>query len=147
VVARDNALLARVRHSLRALNNAIEAGSRAAGLTVQQQAFLLSLTAHGGRRVPLAALRADMPIDRATLSELLGRLARRGLVRVASGRDQRAVEVTLTPAGRARFRRSLTVIRRELRAADQLGDLEALRRNLRAYLDFYTVRSRARPRP
>jgi DNA-binding MarR family transcriptional regulator len=88
-----------------------------------------------------------MQIDRATLSELLRRLARRGLVRVASGRDRRAVEVTLTPAGRARFRRSLTVIRREIRAADRLGDLEALRRNLRAYLDFYTVRSRARPRP
>lgn len=76
----DHALLARVRHSLHVLNGVIETGARAAGLTVQQQGFLLSLAARGGAHVPLADLRADLGMDQATTSELLQRLGRRGLV-------------------------------------------------------------------
>jgi DNA-binding MarR family transcriptional regulator len=124
---------------MRALNSAIETGCRAAGLTMQQQAFLLSLAARGGHRVPLADVRTDIQMDQATMSALLARLRRRGLVRVAAGRDRRAIDVTLTPTGRARYQRSLTGIRHEIRAADALGELDGLRRNLRAYLDFYTA--------
>jgi DNA-binding MarR family transcriptional regulator len=65
----DHALLARVRHSLRALNGVIERGATSAGLTVQQQAFLLSMAARGGSRVPLADLRSDLGMDQATTSE------------------------------------------------------------------------------
>ena len=81
----DYALLADVRHSLRALNGVIEAGAKAAGLTVQQQGFLLSLAARGGTHVPLADLRADLGMDQATTSELLGRLGRRGWSRAERG--------------------------------------------------------------
>jgi len=137
-MAQDNALLAQVRHSIRALNGAIEAGSKHAGLTVQQQSFLLSVAGNGGRRVPLAAVRRDVGMDQATTSELLARLGRLGLVSVSAGRDRRAVEVTLTPKGQATFRRSITGIRRAIRAANDRGELDALRRNLEAYLDFYT---------
>ncbi|HEV8228871.1 MAG TPA: MarR family transcriptional regulator [Candidatus Limnocylindria bacterium] len=134
----DHALLASVRHSLRVLNGAIETGSKAAGLTLQQQAFLLSLAARGGRQVPLAELRADLGMDQATTSELLERLVRRGFAQREAGRDRRAVMITITADGRARFARSLITIHREIRAADARGDLRALRRNLRDYLAFHT---------
>ncbi|MEX2046528.1 MAG: winged helix DNA-binding protein [Chloroflexota bacterium] len=134
---RDHGLLAQVRRSLRALNGAIEAGSKAAGLTVQQQGFLLSLAARGGRDVPLAELRADLSMDQATASELLARLARRGLVRRKTDSDRRALRVSLTSGGRLRFRRSVRSIRREIRAADARGELRAMRQSLRAYLAFY----------
>lgn len=137
-MARDHALLVRVRRSIRALNVALERGSKAAGLTVQQQAFLLSADARGGRRVPLSELRADLGMDRATMSELLSRVVRNRLVRTSEGRDRRSIEVTLTPAGLTRFRRSVRTIRRAIRAADASGELRALRRNLRDYLSFYT---------
>lgn len=137
VPTRDHGLLAQVRRSLRALNGAIEAGSKAAGLTVQQQGFLLSLAARGGRDVPLAELRADLSMDQATASELLARLARRGLVRRKTDSDRRALRVSLTSGGRLRFRRSVRSIRREIRAADARGELRAMRQSLRAYLAFY----------
>lgn len=131
-------MLARVRHSLRVLNGVIDAGAKSAGLTVQQQAFLLSLAARGGARVPLADLRADLGMDQATTSELLKRLARRGLVARRTGADRRAVEVSLTRSGRVSFQRSVRAIGREMRLAKARGDLDALQRNLRSYLAFYT---------
>lgn len=138
IATSDHALLARVRHSLRVLDQAIESGAKAAGLTVQQQAFLLSLMARGARGVPLADLRADLSMDQATTSELLARLTRRDLVARRSGRDRRAVDVSMTRHGRARFQRSVRAIRREIRRAKNNGELDALQRHLRAYLAFYT---------
>jgi DNA-binding MarR family transcriptional regulator len=138
VRATDHALLARVRHSLRALDQAIEAGSKAVGLTVQQQAFLLALAARGGTHVPLAEVRTDLAMDQATMSEMLGRLIRRGLVAREVGADRRAVDVSLTGAGRARYQRSVRAIGREIRVAKASGELDGLQRNLREYLAFYT---------
>jgi DNA-binding MarR family transcriptional regulator len=134
----DHALLARVRHSLRVLNGVIETGARAAGLTVQQQGFLLSLAARGGAHVPLADLRADLGMDQATTSELLQRLGRRGLVTRRTGSDRRAIDVSLTRSGRSAFTRSVRAISREMKLAKGRGDLDALQRNLRAYVAFYT---------
>lgn len=133
------ALLARVRHSFRLLNRAIAEGSRRAGLTVQQQGFLLAVAARGGRNVPLSEVRADLLMDQATASELLRRLAERGLVRRAPGEDRRALRVTLTADGRATFKVSVAEIGAALRRADERGDLRNLRPALREYLGFYRV--------
>lgn len=138
MTASDDALLARVRHSLRALNRAIETGAKTVALTVQQQAFLLALAARGGTRVPLADVRADLGMDQATMSEMLARLIRRGYVARQVGDDRRAVNVSLTKGGRALFRRSVRAIGREIRAAKRSGELDGLQRNLREYLAFYT---------
>ena len=140
----DYTVLAGVRHSLRALNGVIEAGAKAAELTVQQQAFLLSLAAHGGMHVPLADLRADLGMDQATTSDLLGRLGRRALVTRRTGIDRRAVDVSLTRSGRSTLTRSVRAIGREMKLAKARGDLDALQRSLRAYLAFHTERPASR---
>jgi DNA-binding MarR family transcriptional regulator len=136
--ASDHALLARVRHSLRVLNQVIEAGGKAAGLTLQQQALLLSLMARGGTDVPSADVRIDLSMDQATMSELVARLKRRGLVVTRSGEDRRALQISLTRSGRTVFGRSVRAIRREMRLAKARGELDALQRNIRSYLAFYT---------
>ena len=137
------ALLARVRRALRILNAAIERGSDLAGLTVQQQAFLLALAARGGRRVPLALVRVELDMDQATASGLLARLVSLELVERLGAADRRALELSLTRKGRQRFLRSVERIRHEIQAADEAGDLRALRVSLAAYLDHYTI---VRPR-
>ena len=140
----DYTVLAGVRHSLRTLNGVIEAGTKAAGLTVQQQAFLLSLAARGGIHVPLADLRADLGMDQATTSELLGRLWRRALVTRRAGVDRRAVDVSLTRSGRSALTRSVRAIGREMKLAKARGDLDALQRSLRTYVAFHTERPSSR---
>ncbi len=142
------ALLARVRHSFRLLNRAIVEGSRRAGLTVQQQGFLLAVAARGGRNVPLSDIRAELLMDQATASELLRKLDDRGLVRRAPGKDRRELRVSLTPDGRATFKTSVDEIGTALRHADARGDLRNLRPSLREYLGFYGLgASRGTSRP
>ena len=133
-------LLAAVRRSLRVLNGAIDDGAKRAGLTLQQQAFLLATAARGGRKVPLSEVRAELDMDQATASELLARLIRLGLLTRATAADRRAVDISLTTKGRQRFSRSIERIRDELQVADRAGDLRALRESLSAYLDHYTGR-------
>lgn len=133
------ALLARVRRALRILDAAIERGCESAGLTVQQQAFLLALAARGGRRVPLALIRAELDMDQATASELLARLVALELVERVGAADRRALEISFTRKGRQRFLRSVEGIRHEVQAADKAGHLRALRVSVAAYLDHYTV--------
>ena len=133
------AVLARVRHSFRLLNRAIAEGSRGAGLTVQQQGFLLAVAARGGRNVPLSSVRAELLMDQATASELLRRLSQRGLVRRSPGEDRREIRVALTAEGRAVFKTSIAEIGAALRRADERGDLRNLRPSLREYLGFYGV--------
>jgi DNA-binding MarR family transcriptional regulator len=135
----DHLLLARVRIAIRALNRAIEAGSRGAGLTVQQQGFLLALSARGGRDVPLAEIRAEMRMDQATASDLLARLTRRALVQRAPGRDRRSIQLTITHEGRSTLERSVREVRAALRAADKAGELDALANSMSAYLRYYGI--------
>lgn len=138
----DFVLLARMRVSIRALNRAIEEGSAAADLTVQQQAFLLALSARGGRGVPLADIRAELAMDQATASDLLARLVRRGLVLRVAGADRRSADLTLTQDGRRILDRSVRDIRRVLGKADRAGELDALATNMDAYLRYYGIRRR-----
>ncbi len=139
-------LLARVRRSLRALNNAIARGAETAGLTLQQQAFLLALAAYGGRRVPLADVREELEMDRATTSALLMKLIEARQVIRAISTDRRAAEVTMTAAGWRIFRQSVASIRSEVRRAEHRDELGALRDDLDHYLGYYLDRRRGSPR-
>jgi DNA-binding MarR family transcriptional regulator len=148
----DYELLARVRRSLRALNNAIARGAQTAGLTLQQQAFLLALAAYGGRAVPFADVREELEMDQATASALLIKLMEGRWVLRKMGSDRRAADVTVTAAGWRIFRRSVAAIRSEVRRADHRDELGALRDDLDVYLGYYlaeprrrTPRARARP--
>ncbi|MDE3113455.1 MAG: MarR family transcriptional regulator [Chloroflexota bacterium] len=129
-------LLARFRHALRMVNGAIERGCRGAGLTVQQQAFLLAIKARGEGDVPLSDVRGDMGMDMATASELLKRLVTAKLVRRQPAADRRYLSVGLTPAGDERFALSLRSISEEVRKADRRGELEAMVRSGRTYLAY-----------
>jgi DNA-binding MarR family transcriptional regulator len=133
----EYATLARVRRSLRALNAAIGRGAEAAGLTLQQQGFLLAMAAYGGSGIPLADVREELEMDQATATELLKRLVRARLVARATASDRRAINVRLTLIGWQTFRRSVTTIRAEIQRAEHRGELSGLRQELRAYLGFY----------
>jgi DNA-binding MarR family transcriptional regulator len=133
----DVLLLAQVRRSLRSLNGAIVRGAALAGLTVQQQAFLLATAAHGKSRVPLADVRAELGMDPATASILLAKLVKDGLVVRAAAQDRRSSELSLTRRGEASFRRSLEGIRREIRALDARAELDSLDGGLTSYLQLY----------
>jgi len=109
---------------------------------MQQQAFLLAIAAYGGTRVPLADVREELEMDRATASALLRRLGERRLVRRSPAEDRRAFYVALTASGRAVFERSVDAIRRELRGAEHRNELDALRRDLDAYFAYYLGRRR-----
>lgn len=139
---REFMLLARVRRSLRSLNNAIVRGAAQAGLTLQQQAFLLAIQAHGGTDVPFAEVRDELEMDRATASILLGKLVARHLVSREIAEDRRASRISLTPLGRAAFTRSVERIRAEIRAAEQRDELGALREDLERYLGYYLPSAR-----
>ncbi|SER58003.1 DNA-binding transcriptional regulator, MarR family [Propionibacterium cyclohexanicum] len=77
----------------------IEAHSGARGLSVTQIRMLGILR----DRTPLIGeLGARLGLDKSSISGLVGRAARRGLVeRVPSAQDRRAIHVQLTDAGRA----------------------------------------------
>lgn len=136
-------MLARVRRALRALNAAIGRGADTAGLTLQQQAFLLAVVGYGGKDVPLADVREELEMDQATTSELLRRLVRARLIARAAAPDRRAIRVALTALGWVAFRRSVSAIRDEVQRAEHRGELGALGGELQAYLGFYL---RRRPR-
>jgi len=136
----DYLVLARFRRSLRAVNNAIARGAAAAGLTFQQQAFLLALAAYGGRAVPFADIREELEMDQPSASALLAKLVDMRLVTRSRGRDGRAADLSLTPAGSRTFRESVEKIRAEVQRAEHRAELTALRSDLRAYLTFYLGR-------
>lgn len=135
--------LARVRRSLRALNNAIARGAARENLTFQEQAFLLGLAAYDGAGVPLADVREELEMDQASASVLLRRLVEKKLVTRVKATDRRAAEVSLTANGWSTFRRSVEAIRGEIRRAEHRGELAALGAELAEYLGFY-LRGRSR---
>lgn len=134
---RDYLRLARVRRSLRALNNAIARGAATEGITFQEQAFLLGLAAYGGDEIPLADVREELEMDQASASVLLRRLVQKKMVTRVKASDRRAAEVSLTPKGWSTFRRSVEAIRGEIRRAEHRGELAALGTELSDYLGFY----------
>lgn len=144
----DFLLLARVRRSVRALNNALTRGAEAAGLTLQQQAFLLALAAYERRDVLLSDIREELEMDQATASEILAKLLAGRLVKRDSARDRRAANISFTPKGWTVFLESTDSIRREMQRAEHRAELIALGDELDGYLHFYLgdgTRSARRP--
>jgi DNA-binding MarR family transcriptional regulator len=133
----DYLALARVRRSLRGLNNVLNRGAEAAGMTLQQQAFLLALAAYERRDVLLADIREELEMDQATASELLAKLLARRLVVRDSAKDRRAATISFTPKGWTVFRASVEAIRRQMQRAQHRGELIALGSDLDAYMRFY----------
>jgi DNA-binding MarR family transcriptional regulator len=147
----DFLALARVRRSLRALNNVLTRGAEAAGLTLQQQAFLLALAAYERHDVLLSDIREELEMDQATASEILAKLVASRLVARDSARDRRAANISFTAKGWDVFLASTESIRREMQRAQHRAELIALGDELDAYLRFYlgdrTAPSRRPARP
>jgi DNA-binding MarR family transcriptional regulator len=133
----DYLALARVRRSLRALNNVLSRGAEAAGITLQQQAFLLALAAYERRDVLLADLREELEMDQATASEILSKLVASRLVVRDYAQDRRAADISFTPKGWTTFLSSVESIRREMQRAQHRAELTGLGPELDAYLRFY----------
>jgi DNA-binding MarR family transcriptional regulator len=133
----DYQALARVRRSLRGLNNALARGAEGAGLTLQQQAFLLALAAYERRQVLLSDIREELEMDQATASELLAKLIARRLVVRDEAPDRRAASISFTPRGWTVFKESTESIRREMQRAQHRAELVALGSELDTYFRFY----------
>jgi DNA-binding MarR family transcriptional regulator len=105
------------------------------GLSYSQYAVMLVLWEQDS--VGLGVLCARLHLDSGTLSPLLTRLQTRGLVnRRRRSEDERTVQISLTPAGRA-LRERVAAVRAEVEAATRLdgAELAALRDDLRALAD------------
>ncbi|MGW4465880.1 MarR family winged helix-turn-helix transcriptional regulator [Micromonospora sp. NBC_01796] len=102
------------------------------GLTYPQYLVLLVLWKRPDDPPTVKQLGAELHLDSGTLSPLLKRLERAGLVtRRRAARDERLVEIELTGAGRALRQRVEQVPRRIVRATGLTGpDLVALRGTL-----------------
>ncbi|RKR87161.1 MarR family transcriptional regulator [Micromonospora pisi] len=102
------------------------------GLTYPQYLALLVLWERPDDPLTVTQLGAALHLDSGTLSPLLKRLERAGLVtRRRASRDERLVEIELTGAGRALRQRVEQVPRRIVRATGLTeGDLVALRGTL-----------------
>ena len=105
------------------------------GLTYPQYLVLVVLGAHD--EIPIKDVGRELRLDHATLSPLLRRLERDGLVtRHRSPYDERAVLVSLTDAGRAVHERFGEV---HCRIAEALGITEEQATQLRGLLRALTV--------
>lgn len=103
-------------------------------LTIAMWRVLAALS-HGGalRQVDLSGMTS---VEVSTLSRLVARLARRGLVaRERSANDNREVTVSLSPQGRALVKRLVPIARmleRKAAANVPAKDLDIIKRHLRA---------------
>ncbi len=114
----------------RAMTAAYRDGLAACGLTYPQYAVLLVLWEHD--RLSLGEVGLRLQLDSATLSPLVKRLATRGLVeRRRRVEDERVVDVSCTPAGRA-LRERVGVVQAGVETATGLPapELRALRDDL-----------------
>jgi DNA-binding MarR family transcriptional regulator len=112
----DYARLADLRYQLRRFLGRREQAARAAGIEPQQYAVLLQLKGLAGRRaITIGTLAERLQIRHHSAVELVDRLVARRLVdRRRDGRDGRAVELTLRPAGEAVLRRLASYSTEEL---------------------------------
>ncbi len=117
-----------VMQALRRISRAIELHSHSLasryGMTVPQLAVLKELNARGG--CSIGELTRAVHLSQATVTGILDRLQRRGLVQRCRGRaDKRKVHVWLTEAGQATLRRSPPLLHENFLAAfSRLHDWE-----------------------
>ncbi|HVZ71455.1 MAG TPA: MarR family transcriptional regulator, partial [Polyangia bacterium] len=94
------AVLDGVRHLVRTLRESSREAERAVGVSAAQLFVLQRLS--GGGPLSVNELAARTLTHQSSVSVVVAKLARRGLVaRARAADDARRLEVTLTPAGRA----------------------------------------------
>jgi len=104
----DNQLCFAVHAASRAMNAAYQPLLEALNITYPQYLVLLTLWEEDGARVSRIGER--LYLDSATLTPLLKRLEKRGLVeRRRSARDERVVEIFLTASGKRLKKKALDV--------------------------------------
>ena len=124
--------LARFRYALRIFLRFSETAARECGVTPQQHQLMLGVAGFSGRgNATISELAEFLQECHHSVVGLVGRAARRGLVRTVQGQDdRRVVIVSLTPTGRRMLARLSTLHRREvsrMRALIEAGDLGSLR--------------------
>lgn len=131
VLALDAQLCFALHAASRAMTATYRAGLADLGLTYSQ--FLVMLVLWEDGPVTLSALSARLYLDSGTLSPLVHRLQRHGLVdRTRGSADGRTIEVAATPAGAALRPRAAAVAADVRRAAGLApARLSALRDQLR----------------
>lgn len=93
-------IVTQIRRIVRAINLHSQHLSKSVGLTVPQLVLLQTLSVHPGERAATSLLRTQIGVSPATMSGLVDRLVKRGLLsRERLQTDRRVVELSLTPAG------------------------------------------------
>lgn len=125
--ADDFAAAARLREALRAFHRRSDDASAAAGLTSRTYQLLLMIkTARAGDgKASLRELEERLQLGKSTITELVLRTERRGLVRRELARDRPgAIAIRLTPAGDRQLARVVAELGDERRRlADTLSKL------------------------
>ena len=95
-------MLRSIRRIIRRVSSHSRLMSRQAGLTVPQLLVLRAIERIEAEEVTVAAVADTVQLSRSTVSGVVERLVRAGLIdRVRSERDRRRVHLTVTPRGRA----------------------------------------------
>ena len=129
---RDTCLCLHVQRAARALARRFDEALRPVELTNGQFSLLMSLN----RPIPpgIGSVAELLAMDRTTLTAALKPLERRGLVKIATAKDdKRSRLLSLTPAGRKLLARAVPIWKREHAAVDkQIADAARLRADLGA---------------
>ena len=116
---RDVQRAAGFRAALRGFHRRTEQVARTSGLTPQWYLLLLLVkgSERGDERATVGELAVRMQLAQSSITELVNRAAREGLVcRTASPTDQRVVFISLTPEGERRFNASFRGLASERKA-------------------------------
>ena len=129
---RDTCLCLHVQRAARAMARRFDEALRPVELTNGQFSLLMSLN----RTIPpgIGSVAELLAMDRTTLTAALKPLERRGLVKIATAKDdKRSRLLSLTPAGRKLLARAVPIWKREHAAVDkQIADAARLRADLGA---------------
>jgi DNA-binding MarR family transcriptional regulator len=121
---------ANLRRAARAATRFYNRELRADGIEITQFTLLMALDRTG--EIPQGELGRLLALDSTTLTRMLEPLKKRGWVRAKEGDDRRLRIFSLTPAGRAKYQRSLPHWKRaqdKMQAAlgeQSMGQLSAL---------------------
>jgi DNA-binding MarR family transcriptional regulator len=114
----EYAQAAALREALRAFQRRSEEVTGSNGLTTRTYQLLLMIKTgrDGGERVGLSELEERLQLGKSTITELVLRSEKRGLVRRELDRDRgRGISIRLTPAGERRLARALAELGDERR--------------------------------
>ncbi len=117
-------IVTQMRRIVRAINLQSQELSRQVGLTVPQLVLLRAIGDQPPGTATATTLRETMEVNAATMSGLVDRLARRGLLsRQRSQSDRRVVYLGLTDAGRQALSQAPSPLQEQV--LDRLADLPA----------------------